>query len=80
MRVSRAGVAFAWLLTLVFCLRDLETAILFYPAGGEPLAVRIFTLEANGPPAVVAGLCVLHIVITAAALSLGMLLVRRRSP
>ncbi len=43
------GLAAAWLLALVFCLRDLETAVLLYPAGGEPLTVRIFTLEANGP-------------------------------
>jgi iron(III) transport system permease protein len=70
------GVAFAWLLSLVFCLRDLETAILFYPPGGEPTTVRIFTLEANGPAAVVAGLCVLHVVITSAPLALGMVLLR----
>src|SRR3546814_7482814 len=38
----------AWLLTLLFCLRDLETATLFYPPGKEPLSIRIFTLEANG--------------------------------
>src|SRR3546814_10596560 len=36
-----------WLLTLLFCLRDLETATLFYPPGQEPLPIRIFTLEAN---------------------------------
>lgn len=62
------GIAFAWLLALVFCLRDLETAVLFYPPGLEPLTVRIFTLEANGPPAVVAGLAVLHAMITAVVL------------
>jgi len=77
--VHARGVAFAWLLALVFCLRDIETAILFYPPGREPLTVRIFTLEANGPPAVVAGLALLHIAITAAALGLSMLLFRRRT-
>jgi iron(III) transport system permease protein len=46
----------AWLLTLLFCLRDLETAVVFYPPDREPLAVRIFTLEANGPEEVVAAL------------------------
>ncbi|MDQ3335503.1 MAG: ABC transporter permease subunit [Myxococcota bacterium] len=76
--VNARGVAFAWLLALVFCLRDIETVILFYPPGSEPLTVRIFTLEANGPPAVVAGLCVLHVAITAAVIALGALLVRRR--
>lgn len=76
--VHARGVAFAWLLALVFCLRDIETIVLFYPPGSEPLTVRIFTLEANGPPAVVAGLCLLHIGITAAVIALGALLVWRR--
>jgi iron(III) transport system permease protein len=66
---------------LVFALRDLETAALFYPPGGEPLTVRIFTLEANGPPAVVSALAVLHVLITFAAASVGLVaLARRRSP
>ena len=69
--VNARGVGFAWVLALVFCLRDLETAVLFYPAGRAPLTVRIFTLEANGPEAVVAALSVTHIAITAAALVLG---------
>ena len=69
--VNARGVGFAWVLALVFCLRDLETAVLFYPAGRAPLTVRIFTLEANGPEAVVAALSVAHIAITAAALVLG---------
>lgn len=74
------GVVFAWLLALVFCLRDLETVVLFYPPGREPLTVRIFTLEANAPPAVVAGLSLLHAAITGAALAAGALLLRRRLP
>jgi iron(III) transport system permease protein len=54
------GLAAAWLLVLAFCLRDLESAILVHPAGREPLTVRIFTLEANGPEAVVAALACAH--------------------
>jgi iron(III) transport system permease protein len=77
--MHRRGVVFAWLLTLVFCLRDLETAILFYPPGREPLTVRIFTLEANGPPAVVAGLAVIQIALTAGVIALAMLLFERRA-
>ncbi len=73
------GVFAAWLLALVFCLRDLETAVLFYPPGGEPLTVRIFTLEANGPEAVVAALAVVQTAVTAAALALGGALLGRRS-
>ena len=67
----------AWLLVFVFCLRDLETAVLFYPPGGEPLTVRIFTLEANGPPSVIAGLAVLHVLLTMAVLTAGWLGLRR---
>jgi iron(III) transport system permease protein len=67
---QRRGVLAAFGLTLVFCLRDLETTVLFYPPGGEPLTVRIFTLEANGPPGVVAGLAILHTLVTAGALAI----------
>ncbi len=76
--VHARGVTFAWLLALVFCLRDFETAVLFYPPGREPLTVRIFTLEANGPPAVVAGLAALHVAVIAAIVALGALVLRRR--
>jgi iron(III) transport system permease protein len=69
--MSARGVVAGWLLAFLFCVRDLETAVLFYPAGKEPLTVRLFTLEANGPPAVVAGLGVAQVVLTAAVLVLG---------
>lgn len=77
--VHRRGVLAAWLLALVFVLRDLEMAVLYYPPGGEPLTVRIFTLEANGPEAVVAALAVVHVGLTALVVaSGGWLLLRRR--
>lgn len=75
--VHARGLAFAWLLALVFCLRDLETAVLFYPAGREPLTVRLFTLEANGPEAVVAALALTHAAMTGAVLAAASLLLRR---
>lgn len=71
------GLTAAWLLAMVFCLRDLETAVLYYPPGGEPLPVRIFTLEANGPRSVVAALALTHVLLTAAVLAAGMFLVTR---
>jgi len=74
------GLAAAWLLAFVFCLRDLETTVLFYPPGSETLTVRIFTLEANGPEPVVAALALLHVVLTAAALGAGALLLRQWRP
>ena len=75
--LNARGVGLAWLLALIFCLRDLETAVLFYPPGGEPLTVRIFTLEANGPESVLAGLSALHIGMTAAVLVVGSMSISR---
>ena len=75
--VHARGLGFAWLLALVFCLRDLETAVLFYPPAGEPTTVRIFTLEANGPEPVVAALASAHVAITAAVLVVGAWLATR---
>jgi iron(III) transport system permease protein len=73
------GVAGAWVLALVFCLRDLEMAILFYPPGWEPLTVKIFTLEANGPEEVIAALSIVQVGLTAACLGLGSLVLSWRS-
>ena len=68
------GLALAFLLTLVFCLRDLDTVILFYPPGAEPLMVRLFTLEANGPPRLIAALALVQVVLVAATVAVGTLL------
>lgn len=73
------GLVLAFVLTLVFCLRDLDLFVLFYPPGLEPLMVRIFTLEANGPPDVVAALAVVQVLVIAAVLALGALVVVWRS-
>jgi len=70
----------AWLLAFVFCLRDLETTILFYPAGSAPLTVRIITLEANGPEPVVAALALVHVFVVASVLVAGALTLRPRKP
>ncbi len=72
------GLLGGWLIALVFCLRDLDTVVMLHPAGMQPLTVRIFTLEANGPPQLVAGLSLLHIIITALLLGVGGRLIVRR--
>jgi iron(III) transport system permease protein len=76
--IHRRAALGAGLLAVLFCLRDLETAVLFYPPGGQPLTVRIFTLEANGSPKVVAGLAVMQVLMTAAVLATGALLFARK--
>jgi iron(III) transport system permease protein len=63
-RIAPRGLLGAFLLSLIFALRDLETAVIYYPPGGETLTVRIFTLEANGPPGVISALALVHIAIT----------------
>jgi iron(III) transport system permease protein len=73
------GVVAATLLATVFCLRDFETALLYYPPGREPLPVRIFTLEANGPPAVITALAVAQVLLTAAVFAVGVRLIARGS-
>lgn len=78
--IHARGLGAAWILTVLFCLRDLEAAILIYPAGSEPLTVRIFTLEANGPPAVVAALACAQVALAAGVLaSGGMIVLGRRA-
>jgi ABC-type Fe3+ transport system permease subunit len=71
-RLARRGLVAAFILGWAFALRDLELAALFYPPGGEPLTVRIFTLEANGPPGVVSALALLHVGITLAVVGVGL--------
>lgn len=77
--LHRRALGAAWLLAVIFCLRDLETAVLYYPPGWEPLTVRIFTLEANGPEEVVAGLAILQVAVTASVLAIGGFLLSRRT-
>jgi len=67
---ARAVLA-AWLLAMVFTLRDLDTLVSFYPPGRETLPIRIFTLEANGPAPALAALATLHVALTAGVLALG---------
>jgi iron(III) transport system permease protein len=58
------GVIAAWLIGFIFCLRDLGASMLVYPAGQDTLAVRIYTLMANGAPNLIAALCVILVCVT----------------
>ncbi len=60
----RRDIIVAWLVSYIFCLRDTGISMLVYPPGTDPLTVRIFTLMANGEPAMIAALCVLLIVLS----------------
>jgi iron(III) transport system permease protein len=58
MPLVKTDLGVAWLVAYIFCLRDMGISMLVYPPGMDPLTVRIFTLMANGEPAMIAALCV----------------------
>lgn len=57
--LSSRGIAAAWLVGFLFCMRDTDITMLVYPPGQETMPVRIFTLMANGAPDFIAALCML---------------------
>ena len=77
--MHKQSFGFIWLLALIFCMRDLETAVLYYPPGWEPLTVRILTLEANSPGEVIAGLALVQVILTAILLIAGLLIFKKRT-
>ncbi len=68
--LSRRGLAAAWLVAYIFCLRDVGITMMVYPPGHDTLPVRIFTLMANGAPSLIAALCVILIAATVVPLAL----------
>jgi iron(III) transport system permease protein len=62
--LARHGLILMWIISYVFCLRDLGVSIVVYPPGEDTLPVRILTLMANGAPSLIAALCVLLIAVT----------------
>ena len=62
--LAKRGLIAAWLISYVFCLRDIGISIVVYPPGSDTLPVRILTLMANGAPSLIAALCVILIVVT----------------
>ncbi len=58
------GLLTAWLISYVFCVRDVAISIVVYPPGYDTLPVRILTLMANGAPSLIAALCIILMIIT----------------
>ncbi len=69
--LARKGLLAAWLLAFLFCLRDTGLALVVYPPGRETLPVALFTLMANGRPALISALCIL--ILLSAAVPFGAL-------
>jgi iron(III) transport system permease protein len=75
--LASRGLIAAWICSYVFCMRDLGISMVVYPPGSDTLPVRIFTLMANGPPTLIAALCVILIAVTILPLGLVALWQRR---
>jgi iron(III) transport system permease protein len=54
----------SWVVTFLFCLRDVSIPLLLAPPGRDTLTARTMTLMANGSPELIAALCLLSIVLT----------------
>lgn len=67
--LANPGLVAAWLISYVFCLRDLGISMIVYPPGYDTLPVRILTLMANGAPSLIAALCIILIAATLLPLS-----------
>lgn len=62
--LAKRGMAAAWLICFIFCLRDIGITMMVYPPAHDTLPVRIFTLMANSPDNLISALCVIMIMIT----------------
>ncbi len=78
--MARRGLAAAWLVAYIFCLRDVGITMMVYPPGHDTFPVRIFTLMANGAPSLIAALCVIMVAATVLPLGLLGLVFRREGP
>ncbi|MBU0762435.1 MAG: iron ABC transporter permease [Candidatus Altiarchaeota archaeon] len=47
-----------FLLTFIFCIRELETSLIVYPPGSTTLPISIFILYHDGPPGLVSALSI----------------------
>jgi iron(III) transport system permease protein len=73
------GLIAVWIVSYVFCLRDLGISMVVYPPGSDTLPVLILTLMANGAPSLIAALCVILVAVTLVPLGAATLWLRRGS-
>jgi iron(III) transport system permease protein len=77
--LAARGLIAVWIVSYVFCLRDLGISMVVYPPGSDTLPVRILTLMANGAPTLIAALCVILVAITLLPLAAAALWLRCKS-
>jgi iron(III) transport system permease protein len=61
--VNRRALLVAWIITFLFCVRDVPLPLLLAPPGGDTLTARTMTLMANGSAELIAGLCILSVLV-----------------
>jgi iron(III) transport system permease protein len=71
-------IAGAWLLVFACCAREVDSVALLYPPGGDTLAVKMLTLEPNGPVGITAAFALTLAFVTAIPAFAGVLLMRAR--
>ena len=69
--LSKKGILGAFFLSLIFCVGELDTAILLNPPGFETLSIHIFSILHYGANEMLAALCVLQIVLILLVVLLG---------
>ncbi len=59
----------AFLVSFIFCMGELGTAIMVYPPGTSLLPIKIFTLMANAPQSLTSALCLVSLLFTGLVLT-----------
>jgi iron(III) transport system permease protein len=62
------SITMSWVVTFLFCLRDVSLPLLLAPPGYDTLTARTMTLMANGSAELIAALCLLSMSLTAVPL------------
>jgi iron(III) transport system permease protein len=61
---TQSGLIAAWIISFIFCMRELGATLLIVPPGKATLSVRIYSLMHYGAGNLVAALCIILIVIS----------------
>jgi iron(III) transport system permease protein len=59
----------AFIISFIFCIGELGTAIMVYPPGTSLLPIKIFTIMANAPQSLTSAMCLVALLFTGAVIS-----------
>ena len=78
--LSVSGLAAAWLVGFLFCVRDTGMSLLIYPPGKELISARIFTLMANTPLELIAACLTILMILVFIPMMMIVYFLKRRLP